>query len=641
VNLGDQDLQALLKKYFGFASFRPHQLEIIHDALSGKDVFAILPTGGGKSLCFQLPALARPGLTVVVSPLIALMKDQVDALRAAGVPATFLNSSLAAGESRPRLRGLHSGEFRLLYVAPERLMLSGFLEDLRRWRVNLFAVDEAHCISEWGHDFRPEYRRLATLRDQFAEVPMMALTATATERVRNDIVEQLHLRSPSRYIASFNRPNLTYRVSGKSGAYPQVLDFIRARPRESGIIYCQARKTADSLALKLKADGIRALAYHAGMEPADRTRSQDLFLRDEAQVVCATIAFGMGIHKPNVRFVIHFDLPKNIEGYYQETGRAGRDGLPSECLLLLSPGDRVKHGRFIDEKPDPKEREIARAQLEQMLHYAECASCRREFLLAYFGETYRAPAASTASRAGGSASDVAGCGGCDNCLSPRQTWDGTVAAQKLLSCVYRVREASGFGVGIQHIVEVLCGADTEKIRNWGHKRISTYGIGSENSRAEWAAIGRELVRLGLLRQNASKFNIVELTEEGRAVLKSRRAIILTRPVSAPKPAVRKAGEITCDEALFERLRALRKRLADQQGVPPYIVFSDVTLRQMARSYPEDHQQFSRISGVGDRKLRDYGPAFMEEIAAYLREHARQIFADDSFTGPSSSRARRI
>ena len=382
------DLQTVLKKYFGFAAFRPLQEEIIRDALAGRDVFALLPTGGGKSLCFQLPSLVRPGLTVVVSPLIALMKDQVDGLQAAGVPATFLNSSLAPGESRPRLRGLHQGEFRLLYVAPERLMLAGFLEDLKRWQVNLFAIDEAHCISEWGHDFRPEYRQFATLRDGFPGVPMMALTATATERVRRDIVQQLHLREPACYVASFNRPNLTYRVAAKSGAYSQVLEFIRQRPGESGIAYCQARKTAEELARKLGEDGVRAAPYHAGLEAAERSRHQEGFLRDEISVVCATIAFGMGINKPNVRFVIHYDLPKNIEGYYQETGRAGRDGLPSECLLLFSPGDRVKYGRFIEEKPDPKEREIARNQLEQIVHYAECAACRRAFLLTLRGNVW-------------------------------------------------------------------------------------------------------------------------------------------------------------------------------------------------------------------------------------------------------------
>jgi ATP-dependent DNA helicase RecQ len=620
-------LRETLKKYFGFTSFRPLQEEIIRDALAGKDVFAVLPTGGGKSLCFQLPALVRPGLTVVISPLIALMKDQVDALQAAGVAATFLNSSLASNDSRSRLRGLHNGEYRLLYVAPERLMLSGFLEDLKRWHVNLFAIDEAHCISEWGHDFRPEYRQINSLRGIFQDVPLMALTATATERVRADIVEQLHLREPACYTASFNRPNLTYRISAKSGAYEQITDFIRARPGESGIIYCQARKTADSLASRLNSDGIRAAAYHAGMETDERSRSQEAFLRDEVRVVCATIAFGMGINKPNVRFVVHYDLPKNIEGYYQETGRAGRDGLPSECLLLFSPGDRVKYSRFIDEMTNPRERDIARAQLEQIVHYAECASCRRAFLLNYFGEQYQ-------SGSQGEEADASGCNACDNCLSPRQTWDGTVAAQKFLSCVYRIREKSGFGVGVQHIVEVLCGAETEKIRKWDHHTLSTYNIGGEHSRPEWAAIGRELVRLGFLRQDAERFNTIEITNEGRAALKARQKIVLTRAITAPnQPAKHRAGEIACDEALFETLRALRKRLADERGVPPYIIFSDVSLRQIARNYPQDEKSFSRISGVGEKKLREFGELFMTEVAAHLQTNARQIFADDSFAEP--------
>ena len=643
MSLHRDQLFAPLKQFFGFASFRPLQEEIIRDSLAGRDVFAVLPTGGGKSLCFQLPALVRPGLTVVVSPLIALMKDQVDALQAAGVAATFLNSSLGAGGSRPRLRGLHGGEFRLLYVAPERLMLSGFLDDLKKWNVSQFAIDEAHCISEWGHDFRPEYRQISALRKIFPDVPMMALTATATERVREDIVKQLHLRSPACYVASFNRPNLTYRVAAKSGAYEQILSYLRARPGESGIIYAQARKTAESLAAKLTADGVKALPYHAGLAGGERTANQEAFLRDEARVVCATIAFGMGINKPNVRFVIHYDLPKNIEGYYQETGRAGRDGLPGECLLLFSPGDRVKQMRFIDEKPDPKEREIARAQLEQMIHYAEVATCRREFLLGYFGERFGVPASAGSGppeggtpnefqRAGSETGAPVNCGGCDNCLAPRQTWDGTLAAQKFLSCVYRIREKSGFGVGLQHVIEVLGGADTEKVRKFGHHLLSTYDIGGEHTRAEWATIGRELVRLGLLFQNAEKFNIVELTDQGRAALKSRQKVTLTRPVAPTEPAQHRIGEIACDEVLFGKLRELRKQLADERGVPPYIVFSDVSLRQMARFYPASDREFSRISGVGDRKLREFGAVFLGEIAAHLQSNPRQMFADDSFEG---------
>ncbi len=646
MSLHRDQLFAPLKQYFGFASFRPLQEEIIRDSLAGRDVFAVLPTGGGKSLCFQLPALVWPGLTVVVSPLIALMKDQVDALQAAGVPATFLNSSLGAGGSRPRLRGLHGGEFRLLYVAPERLMLSGFLDDLKKWNVSQFAIDEAHCISEWGHDFRPEYRQISALREIFPDVPMMALTATATERVRADIVKQLHLRSPACYVASFNRPNLTYRVAAKSGAYEQILSYVRARPGESGIIYAQARKTAESLAAKLSADGVKALPYHAGLAGGDRTANQEAFLRDEARVVCATIAFGMGINKPNVRFVIHYDLPKNIEGYYQETGRAGRDGLPGECLLLFSPGDRVKQMRFIDEKPDPKEREIARAQLERMIHYAEVATCRREFLLGYFGEKFGAPVSDPArsvppsEHAGSETGAPVNCGGCDNCLAPRQTWDGTLAAQKFLSCVYRIREKSGFGVGLQHVVEVLSGADTEKVRKFGHQSLSTYNIGGEHTRAEWGAIGRELVRLGLLFQNAEKFNIVELTGQGRTALKSRQKITLTRPVAPTEPAKHRIGEIACDEVLFGKLRALRKQLADERGVPPYIVFSDVSLRQMARFYPASDREFSRISGVGDRKLREFGAVFLGEIAAHLQSNPRQMFADDSFAESAAPMPRR-
>jgi ATP-dependent DNA helicase RecQ len=624
VQLHRDRLLAPLKQFFGFSSFRPLQEEIIRDSLAGKDVFVVLPTGGGKSLCFQLPALLRPGLTVVVSPLIALMKDQVDALQAAGVAATFLNSSLAAGESRPRLRGLHNGEFRLLYVAPERLMLSGFLDDLKKWNVNLFAIDEAHCVSEWGHDFRPEYRQLKILREKFPGVPVMALTATATERVREDIVKQLHLRSPACYVASFNRPNLTYRVAAKSGAYEQILSFINSRKGEGGIIYCQARKTTEDLARKLSEDGVKALPYHAGLDGDVRSRNQEAFLRDEIRVVCATIAFGMGINKPNVRFVIHYDLPKNVEGYYQETGRAGRDGLPGECLLMFSPGDRVKQMRFIDEKPDPKERDIARAQLEQMIHYAEVASCRRGFLLGYFGEK----------------SGEENCAGCDNCLSPRATWDGTIAAQKFLSCVYRIREKSGFGVGLNHVVEVLTGADTEKVRKFGHHELSTYNIGGEHNRAEWGAIGRELVRLGFLFQNTEKFSIIEITDAGRTALKSRQKVTLTKPVAPTEPQKHRAGEIACDEALFEKLRALRKQLADERGVPPYIVFSDVSLRQMARFYPANDAGFSRISGVGDRKLHEFGAAFLGEIEKHLQTNPRQIFADDSFVEPAAPAPRR-
>jgi ATP-dependent DNA helicase RecQ len=631
------ELLPLLKKYFGFTSFRPLQEEIIRDSLAGKDVFALLPTGGGKSLCFQLPAMTQPGLTVVVSPLIALMKDQVDAMQAGGIPATFLNSSLAQNESRARLRGLHNGEFRLLYVAPERLMLSGFLSDLQRWNVRLLAVDEAHCISEWGHDFRPEYRQLAELRELLPNVPLMALTATATERVRTDIVKQLKLREPRCYVASFNRPNLTYRVLAKNKPYAQVLEFVRARPKESGIVYCQSRKSSESVAMRLNEDGVKARPYHAGLTPKERSENQELFLRDDVRVICATIAFGMGINKPNVRFVLHYDLPKNIEGYYQETGRAGRDGLPGECVLLFSAGDVVKQTRFIDEKTGAKEQQIAREQLQQMVHYAECAGCRRRELLAYFGEDWSAGLRHGESGQSHQAVPEAGvpnCGACDNCLSPRETFDGTVAAQKFLSCVYRIREKTRFGVGLNHVIEVLTGADTEKVRKWNHEQLSTYGIGKEHGRPEWAAIGRELIRLGYLRQTKEKFSVLELTDNGLAVLKQRQPVKLTKPVTAPESKVHRAGEIACDEVLFDRLRKLRKQLADERNVPAYIVFSDVALRQMARDYPASEREFALISGVGEKKLREFGDVFLAEIAVFLKTHPRQIFADDSFTAPA-------
>lgn len=605
-------LLATLKRVFGYSAFRPFQEEIIRDLLAGKDVFALLPTGGGKSLCFQLPALVRPGLTVVLSPLIALMKDQVDALRANGVAATFLNSSLSEADRRERWRGLNAREYRLLYLAPERLMAGTLLDDLNRWGVCAVAVDEAHCISEWGHDFRPEYRQLRTLRERLADVPFMALTATATDRVRKDIVSQLHLRDPAVYVASFNRPNLTYRVEPKTRAYAQILEFVRGRPKDAGIIYCASRAGADGLAAKLVTDGVRAAPYHAGMDKEARGRTQEQFLRDEVRVVCATIAFGMGINKPNVRFVIHHDLPKNVEGYYQETGRAGRDGLPGDCVLLYSPADVIKQRRFIEEKPDEAERRIATEQLQTMVHYAECGECRRVTLLDYFGEEYPSD----------------NCGSCDNCLNPRATFDGTVSAQKLLSCVFRIRQKSGFSVGLNHVVAVLTGSDSEKVRQWGHQELTTFGIGREHPRAEWAAFARELMRLGLLAQNTGEFPTIEVTAEGMAALKDRRRITLTRPRTPAQPSSGRPATIACDEVLFEKLRQLRKELADREGVPPYIVFGDISLRSMARSYPVTEAEFGAISGVGAAKLRNYGAPFLEEIRAHLKANPRQIFADD-------------
>jgi len=605
-------LLAELKTRFGHEAFRPLQREIVEETLAGRDVFALLPTGGGKSLCYQLPAVLDEGLTVVVSPLIALMKDQVDGLLANGVPAAFLNSSLPKTEARKRYRGLFGGRYKILYVAPERLMLGTFLDDLKQWNVRRVAVDEAHCISEWGHDFRPEYRQLAALRRLLPETPFLALTATATQRVRDDIVAQLQMEGAKRFVASFNRPNLAYRVVPKKAVARQILEYAQARPYESGIVYCHSRAGTEKLAERLRQNGVEALPYHAGMTPAQRAANQEAFIRDEARVVCATIAFGMGIDKPNVRYVLHQDLPKNIEGYYQETGRAGRDGLPSECVLYFSPGDVAKQLQFIADKTDPAEREVAKEQLRQMVHYAESSQCRRVDLLAYFSEAHAEE----------------NCGNCDNCLEPKKTFDGTVLAQKFLSCVYRVRQASGFSVGINHVVDVLLGSQNEKILKWGHQRLTTYGIGQERRRAEWQTFGRELVRNGYLSQSSENYGALQLTEKGRDALRRRLPIELTEPVLAPeKAAARKraaAGAVECDEELFATLRALRKELADEQGVPPYIVFSDVSLREMARDLPETPDALSAISGVGQKKLERYGPAFLEAIAERRRRLSAPI-----------------
>ncbi len=432
------EARAVLKRVFGHDDFRSRQREVVADVLAGRDTFALLPTGSGKSLCYQLPALLSPGLTVVVSPLIALMKNQVDALQAAGVAATFLNSSLDSRQAAIRLEGLRAGHFRLLYVAPERLLLEGFLRDLAGWSVTRFAIDEAHCISEWGHDFRPEYRRLGEVRERFPTIPVIALTATANARVRDDILTGLRMRDARLHVASFNRPNLTYRVRAKERALAAIVAFVKERPAESGIVYAQSRAGAERLAEALRAAGVAALPYHAGLDATRRSRHQEAFARDDATVICATIAFGMGIDKSNVRYVIHYDVPKSLEGYYQETGRAGRDGLPAECILFFSYGDLVKLERFLNEAASEEEAARARAQLADVKRYAYGEGCRRATLLAYFGESF---------------SDVP-CGGCDNCLEPRAEHDATVSAQKLLSCLLRIREASGFSMGLTHAIDV-------------------------------------------------------------------------------------------------------------------------------------------------------------------------------------------
>ena len=586
-----------LKRHFGYDGFRPLQEAIIHDVLAGRDVFALLPTGAGKSLCYQLPAtLENAGLTVVISPLIALMKDQTDALAANGIAATLINSSLRADEIARRLAELDRGAYRLLYVAPERLGMAAFIERMARWKIARFAIDEAHCVSEWGHDFRPEYRRIAQLRSRFPAIPALALTATATDRVRDDILRYLCLRAPAIHVASFNRPNLRYAVAAKNTPFDQLRSFLAEHPGESGIVYAQSRQSVDDLARKLSAAGVPAAAYHAGMLPAARARSQEQFIRDEVAVICATIAFGMGIDKSNVRFVVHYDLPKNIEGYYQETGRAGRDGAPAQCLLFFGAGDAAKQRHFISQIEDAGERALARDRLQQMTEYAAGPGCRRRHLLAYFGEAWTEPS----------------CGNCDNCERPPATYDATEAAQKFLACVYRVRKHGGFGVGATAIADILRGSNSEKIRRWGFADLSTFGIGKDLAQSAWIEIARELQRLGYL-EHDPEHKTLALSPAGDAALRSRDPIVIVKPVASGSRRREREPMRAADDGLFERLKRLRKALADERGVPAYVVFADTALREMAVAQPRTQAAFRRINGVGEKKLADFGEAFIAEI----------------------------
>ena len=611
------DLDVLLKRYFGYDSFRPLQEQIIGDSLANRDVLALMPTGGGKSLCYQLPALVRPGLTIVVSPLIALMKDQVDSLRRLGVAAALLNSTLDQQQSQDVVQGLRGGRFRLLYVAPERLMKPGFLANIAAWKPALFAIDEAHCISEWGHDFRPEYRQMADLRLRFPGVSMMALTATATERVRADIVAQLGLRDAGIYVASFNRPNLHYIVEPKARPKERLMQFLRERPGQAGIVYCGTRRGTEALAKNLRDDGFKAAPYHAGMDLPDRARNQEAFLQDRVNIICATIAFGMGVNKPNIRFVVHYDLPKNIESYYQETGRAGRDGDPADCLLLFGRNDLINHERRIDEKSTRHEQEIARRQLEAMTAFAESKRCRRRELLAYFGEMYGASK----------------CGACDNCTgrssaaadTPRRdktasptgpTEDRTQDARRFLACLDEIIRISSFSVGVGHVADVLAGSTTEKVMRHRHDQLNTFGRGRSVSKAVWSEIGKELLGRGFLERSTDKFQVLEITAAGRdfALGRTDALVDVTQTGNYPVDGY--------DTALFDRLSALRRKLVDEKGVPAYMIFNDRTLRLMAKHQPTTPEAFLAISGVGEQKLRDLGPDFMREITLYMHATAR-------------------
>lgn len=594
-----RSLATTLRDVFGFSSFRLHQREIIEHLIGGGDAFVLMPTGGGKSLCYQVAALHRPGTAIVVSPLISLMKDQVDALRSSGVAAAYLNSSLAPEEASAVLRDLQDGTLDLLYVAPERLMLNGFLERLRAASLALFAIDEAHCVSQWGHDFRPEYVQLGQLRELFPGVPLVALTATADDQTREDVRLRLHLTEAPVFAAGFDRPNIRYTVVEKRQASQQLQGFIASRPTDSGIVYCLSRKRTEDVAGRLKAAGVSAAAYHAGLPAQERTRVQDAFQRDEVRVVVATVAFGMGIDKPDVRFVVHFDVPKNIEGYYQETGRAGRDGLPAEALLLFGMQDVMTARMLIENGGNPEQVRIELHKLQAMVGFAESVICRRRALLGYFGELLEED-----------------CGNCDACLDPPELYDATEDARN----VFAVVRDTGQRFGVGHVIDVLRGTNTEKVGRWRHDQLPCFAVGADLSRDEWASAIRQLIHRGYLRQDIAEFSSLSLNDTARAVLSGEITVRLARPkkkvrVSKPRSSGVGSGELLdADQALFEKLRALRREIANEQGVPAYVVFADRSLMDMAGRRPKTEEQFLACHGVGLAKLERYGDVFLKVIA---------------------------
>ncbi|MEO6925938.1 MAG: DNA helicase RecQ [Rhodanobacter sp.] len=596
----------LLQSVFGYPGFRGQQQAVIDHLVEGGDALVLMPTGGGKSLCYQIPALLRQGTAIVVSPLIALMQDQVDALREAGVAAAYLNSSLAADAQRAVERQLMAGELNLLYVAPERLLTSRFLDQLERTEVALFAIDEAHCVSQWGHDFRPEYRELAILQQRFPDVPRIALTATADQRTREEIVERLSLQNARQFVSSFDRPNIGYRVGLRNNAKRQLGEFLLGHEGESGIVYCLSRRKVDDTAAWLAESGIEALPYHAGLDSATRAKNQQRFLREDGVVMVATVAFGMGIDKPDVRFVAHLDLPRSIEGYYQETGRAGRDGLPAEAWMIYGLSDVVTMSQMIAQSESADERKrVERQKLESLLAYAETTACRRQMLLGAFGESYPGP-----------------CGHCDNCIAPPKTWDATVPAQKALSAVYRTGQRFGSG----QVIDVLRGEETERVLSLDHHRLSTFGIGAERDEKQWRSIFRQLLAAGLLEADAEGYGTLRLTKASRAVLSGGQHVML-REDARPERASRRRrdskrvsaggslGIEAYEQPMWDELRALRTRLAKQQAVPPYVVFHDATLLAMLRALPTNEDELAGISGVGEAKLKRYGPDFLALINA--------------------------
>jgi len=592
-------IQHTLKTVFGYHGFRPPQQEVIERVVAGEDVFLVMPTGGGKSLCYQIPALHRDGVAIVVSPLIALMKDQVDALIANGVRAACLNSSLSATEAGRVFQQIDAGTLDLLYVAPERLMMPDFLERIGSMQLALFAIDEAHCISQWGHDFRPEYTQLGRLRQLFPGIPVVAMTATADPETRKDILGQLGLADATVFVAGFDRPNITYTVIPKQKPLAQLGSFLSNRRDEAGIVYALSRKRVEEVAERLQAAGFSAAAYHAGLPDTERRRVQEGFQRDDIRIVVATVAFGMGIDKPNVRFVVHYDMPKSVESYYQETGRAGRDGLPSEALMLFGMGDVMTARKLIENSDNAERVRIELQKLNAMVAYGEALTCRRRALLSYFGDQRDHD-----------------CGNCDICTDPPQRFDATVQAQKALSCVYRTGER----FGMLHIIEVLRGSKNQRVLDLKHDKLSTWGIGADTPATQWENIIRQLIHLGYLVQDFTRFGVLGLSSSARPVLKGETVVILGKPrdtqETMERGKKRAGGRRDYDQALFDRLRALRKRIADESGLPPFVVFSDATLAEMARTIPDNRQELRQVNGVGELKLGKYGDAFLAEIRQY-------------------------
>ena len=594
--------EQLLQSVFGFDSFRGQQQAVIETLLAGGDALVVMPTGAGKSLCYQLPALIRSGVGVVISPLIALMQDQVTALRQNGVRARFINSTMGADEQRQVEGAVLAGELDLLYVAPERLMQESTLQLLENADLALFAIDEAHCVSQWGHDFRPEYLKLSVLHERFPAIPRVALTATADEPTRKEIAERLDLVGARSFVSSFDRPNITYRVSNRNNGQQQLLRFIKDQHAgAAGIVYCLSRAGVDKAAIRLKDQGIDALPYHAGMSAADRQRNQTRFISEEGVVIVATIAFGMGIDKPNVRFVAHLDLPASIEAYYQETGRAGRDGLPADAWMVYGLQDVVKRRQMLESSEAPEQRKwVERHKLNAILGYCEVVQCRRQALLRYFGEQHPGQ-----------------CGNCDTCLQPPETWDATDAARMALSTVYR----SGQRFGVGHVIDILRGLDTERMRRFNHTALSTFGIGEALSSAEWRSVIRQLIAHGLLDPDIDGYGGLKLNKACRPILRGEQAVQLRRDPKAVKKkpkAPKKAAETLApgDQPLWERLREKRLELCRAQAVPPYVIFHDSTLMEMAAQRPGDPQQMAMISGVGELKLERYGDEFLAVIAEF-------------------------